>query len=150
MTYSAIKYFLPNSVSQEALVCNSLQILREHIPPSPPLPHDFPVGDNFWEANLLKDVLHGRVNDQGFKGGEVQLGGSKWGLPYGLLCGTSAKRKLCMVSCHICRIYEIWSSRGWGCFEVIISGWKSKSQEWGGGFNRKGEVGFLLYVIQLY
>ena len=30
------------------------------------------MGDKFWYANLLKDVLHGRVNDQG-------RGSSAWG-----------------------------------------------------------------------
>ena len=41
----------------------------------------------------------------------VQTGGSKWGLPWGLLCGTSGRGKLCMVPCHSCHIYGIWRSK---------------------------------------
>ena len=57
-------------------------------------------------------------------------GGSNWGLPWGLLCGTSGNRKLCMVPCHI-----------WG--------WQCKPQEGGCNFNGEGGVGFSLYVILL-
>ena len=34
--------------------------------------------------------------------------GSKRGLPWGLLCGTSGRRKLCIVPCLSCHIYGIW------------------------------------------
>ena len=46
------------------------------------------------------------------KGGRVNLAwGSKWELPWGLLCGTSRRRKLCMVPCRNCHIYGIWRSK---------------------------------------
>ena len=52
---------------------------------------------------------------QGKVGELVQPGGSKWGLPWGLLCGTS------MIPCHSCHIYGIWRSKGIGRrFKVII------------------------------
>ena len=76
-------------------------------------------------------------------------GGSNWGLPWGLLCGTSGNRKLCMVPCHICHIYGSWRSRGGGCYVVIIWGWQCKPQEGGCNFNGEGGVGFSLYVILL-
>ena len=40
-----------------------------------------------------------------------------WGLPWGLLCGTSGRKELYMVPCHSCHIYGIWTSRSkkvWG------------------------------------
>ena len=40
----------------------------------------------------------------------VQPGGM-WGLPWGLLCGASGRKELCMMPCHSCHIYRIWISR---------------------------------------
>ena len=40
-----------------------------------------------------------------------QPGGRKWGLSWGLLCGTSARKKLCTTPCHSCHIYGIWRSK---------------------------------------
>ena len=34
-----------------------------------------------------------------------------WGLPWGLLYGTSGRKELCMVPCHSCHLYGIWTSR---------------------------------------
>ena len=46
------------------------------------------------------------------KGGRVSSAwGSKWELPWGLLCGTSGRRKVCMVLCCSCHIYGIWRSK---------------------------------------
>ena len=40
-----------------------------------------------------------------------------------LLCGTSGRRKLYMVSCHSCYIYRIWRSKEVGeHFKAIIKG----------------------------
>ena len=36
---------------------------------------------------------------------------SAWGSKLGLLCGTSGRRKLCMMPCHSCHIYGIWKSK---------------------------------------
>ena len=49
--------------------------------------------------------------------GELVQPGDMWGLPWGLLCGTSVRKELCMVPCHSRHIYEIWTSRSkkvWG------------------------------------
>ena len=35
----------------------------------------------------------------------------KWGLPWGLLCRNSGRRKLCIMPCHSCLIYGIWRSK---------------------------------------
>ena len=43
-----------------------------------------------------------------------------WGLPWGLIFGTSGRKDLCMVPCHSCHIYGIWTSRSkkvWGMFK---------------------------------
>ena len=55
--------------------------------------------------------------------GNSSSGGSKWGLPWGLLCGTNGRRKECVMPCHSCYIYRIWRSKevggshnlGWQC-----------------------------------
>ena len=39
------------------------------------------------------------------------------GLPWGFLCGTSGRKDQCIVPCHSCHIYGIWTSRSkkvWG------------------------------------
>ena len=36
-------------------------------------------------------------------------GDGMWGLPWGLLCGISGREELCMVLCHSCHIYGIWT-----------------------------------------
>ena len=49
--------------------------------------------------------------------GELVQPGGMWGLPWGLLCGTSGRKDLCMVPCHSCHIFGIWTSRSkkvWG------------------------------------
>ena len=49
--------------------------------------------------------------------GKLVQPGGMWGLPRGLLWGTSGRKDLCMVPCHSCHIYEIWASRSkkvWG------------------------------------
>ena len=72
--------------------------------------------------------------------GKLVHTGSMWGLPWGLLCGTSGRKDLCMVPCHSCHIYGIWTSRSkkvWGCLKVINWGWRCKSQK-GGSFHREG------------
>ena len=149
-----------NSTSQKALVCNSLQILREHI-------HDFPVKQGHsapskvWRDLFLKDFhgrwgqfLGGKFNEGLFcmtwsdhhgKGRGVQLGGCKWGLPWSLLCGTTGMRKLCMVPCHICHIYEIWRNIGGECFEVIIWGWQCKDTS----FPYISAILTVLYLLRL-
>ena len=48
---------------------------------------------------------------------ELVQPGRMWELPWGLLCGTSGRKELCMVPCHSCQIYGIWTSRSkkvWG------------------------------------
>ena len=50
----------------------------------------------------------------------VQPGGM-WGLPWGLLCGTSGRKDLCMVPCHSCHIYGIWISRSKKMWRMIKS-----------------------------
>ena len=80
--------------------------------------------------------------------GELVQPGGLWGLPWGLLSGTSVRKKLCIVFCHSCHIYEIWtrwSKRCGGCLKVINCGWR-KSQK-GDSFQRKAGSH---YVILLY
>ena len=72
---------------------------------------------------------------EGEVGELVQPAGSKWGLPWGLLCGTSGRRKLSTVSSHSCHIYGIWRSKEvGGHVKVIISG---------GNASRKGGTIFM-------
>ena len=71
-------------------------------------------------------------------GGVVQPGG-KWGLPWGLLCETSSRRELCIVPCHSCHIYVIWTSQRknvWGTFKVI--NWDGNVSHKHGLFYREG------------
>ena len=79
----------------------------------------------------------------------VQPRRSNWGLLWGLLCGTSVKRKLCMVPSHICHICKIWRSKKVEeCSKVII--WVgSVSHNGGGGASLMGKARSS-YVILLY
>ena len=43
--------------------------------------------------------------------GELVHPGVKWGLQWGLLCGTGGRKELCMVSFHSFHINGIWTSR---------------------------------------
>ena len=82
--------------------------------------------------------------------GELVQPGGMWGLPWGFLCGTSGRKDLCMMPCHCCHIYGIWTSRSkkvWGCLEVINWGCRCKSQK--GGFFHIGKAGSH-FVILLY
>ena len=59
-----------------------------------------------------------------------------------MLFGTSGKRNLCMVPCHVCHVYGIWNlekQRGGG----MLYGVAMKATG-GGGDNFNGEEGFLL------
>ena len=51
---------------------------------------------------------------EGKVGELVQPGGASEDFLGGLLCGTSGRRKLCMVSCHSCHIYGIERSKNVG------------------------------------
>ena len=65
---------------------------------------------------------------------ELVQPGSMWGLPWGLLCGTSVRKELCMVPCHSRHIYEIWTSRSkkvWGMLKSHLLGVAIKSQNLG-------------------
>ena len=80
----------------------------------------------------------------------VQPGGSKWGLPWGLLCVTSGSRKLCMATCLLIVVIfmRFGETKGWGdalksLFEVAVQATRKDS------FNGKGGGG-PLYVILLY
>ena len=58
--------------------------------------------------------------------GELVQPGGMYGLPLDLLCGTNSSKDLCMVPCHSCHIYGIWTSRSkkvLGCLKVINWGW---------------------------
>ena len=49
--------------------------------------------------------------------GELVQPSGMWGLPWDLLCWASGIKYLCMVPCHSCHIYGIWTSRSkkvWG------------------------------------
>ena len=49
--------------------------------------------------------------------GELVQPGGMWEQPWGLLCGNSGREELCMVTCHSCHIYAIWTSiskKVWG------------------------------------
>ena len=74
--------------------------------------------------------------------GELVQPGGIWGLPWGLLCATSGRKDLCIVSCHSCRIYRIWTSRSkkvWGCLKAINWGLHASHKRGGGGsFHREG------------
>ena len=72
--------------------------------------------------------------------GELLQSGGMWGMPWGLLCGTSGRKELCMMPCHSCNIYGIWTSRSkkvWGILKIINWGWRYKSQK-GDSFHREG------------
>ena len=93
-----------------------------------------------FQVSLL--VVEGELREK------VQPRGSKRGLSWILLCGTSSKRKLCMVPCHISHIQEILRSKEVrGCFKVII---------WGDNASYKGQGVILMgkessrYVRLLY
>ena len=71
-----------------------------------------------------------------------------WELPWGLLCRTSGKRKLCMMPCHICHIYGIWR-RGGGCLKSSFGRGNMQPTRGRDDFNGEGGLGFSLYVILL-
>ena len=96
-----------------------------------------------WRRYTLKCLCWG-------KGGRVSSAyRSKWGLLWGLLCGTSGRRKLCMVPCCSCHIYGIWRRKK---VEKTLKssshrlGWQCKPQ---GGTIFMGKRGSH-YVILLY
>ena len=73
--------------------------------------------------------------------------GGKWGLPWGLLCGTSGRRKLCMVLGYSCHFYGIWRSKEVGdasklSFGVVI---QATGAGGGGGGSFMENGGSLLY-----
>ena len=97
---------------------------------------------HLYKTNVLL-VCEGEV-------GELVQPGGMWGLPWGLLCGTSGRKDLCMVPCHSCHIYEISTSRSkkvWGMLKSHQLGVPMQVTERGtlligkGGWN---------YVILLY
>ena len=72
--------------------------------------------------------------------GELVMPGGMWGLPWGFLCGTSGRKELCMVPCHSCHIYGIWTSRSkkvWGMLKSHQLGVVMQVTK-GGSFDRKG------------
>ena len=114
------------------------------------------VSHGRWVTSFGRQIYWGAVLDgrlmirPSCQGQRTSAWGSKWGLPWGSLCGTSGKRKLCMVPCNICHIYGIWRGRGGGRFEVIILGGVAmQATRRGFNFNAEGGVGFSLYVIVL-
>ena len=63
-----------------------------------------------------------------------------WGLLWGLLCGASGRKDLCIVPCHSCHIYGIWTSRSkkvWGMLKSHQLGVVMQVTK-GGSFDRKG------------
>ena len=81
---------------------------------------------DYWRRCTCRNVL---LVCEGEVGELVQPGGM-WGLPSGLLCGTSGTKDLCMVPCCSCHIYGIWTSTSkkvWGCLKLINWGWQCKS-----------------------
>ena len=84
---------------------------------------------------------------EGEVGELVQPGERKWGLPWGLLCRTSGRRKLYMVPWHSCHNFGIWRNKvvEEGRFKVII--WGGNASHKGGNFY--GEGGSYI-VILLY
>ena len=88
----------------------------------------------------------------GRDGGNSSSGESKWRLPWGLLCETSGRRKLCMIPCHSCYIYRIWRSKEVGGSHNL--GWQCKVQGGGGGGGVGGGKffgdGSFQHVILLY
>ena len=53
--------------------------------------------------------------------GELFQAGGMWRLLWGLLCGTSGRMDLCIVPCHSCHIYGIWTSRSKKVWEMLKS-----------------------------
>ena len=57
-----------------------------------------------------------------------------------MLCGTSGRKELCMVPCHSCHIYGIWTSRSkkvWGMLKSHQLGVVMQVTK-GGSFHREG------------
>ena len=80
----------------------------------------------------------------------VQPRGSKQGLPWGLLCGTSGRRKLCLMPCHSCHICGIWRSKRWGdalksSFGVTMQATKGDSFYGERGFSSSNTENLLYY-----
>ena len=134
-----------------------MQILREHIHPNYfPVEQGHSVPHKVWRDLFLKvfngrwgtsfgrqiywgAVLHGGLMIRSScQGQRISPWGSKWGLPWGSLCGTSGKGKLCLVPCQVCHIYGIWRSRSEGHFEIIW-GWQCKPQEGSAVLMGKGD-----------
>ena len=63
-----------------------------------------------------------------------------WGLPWGLLRGTSGRKELCMVPYNSCHIYGIWTSRSKKEWEILkshqLGGWRTSEK--GDSFHREG------------
>ena len=64
---------------------------------------------------------------------ELVQPGSMSGLPWGLLCGKSGRKDLCMVPCHSCHTFvgfgQAGAKRCGGCLKFISWGWRCKSQK---------------------
>ena len=107
-----------------------------------------------WRTIFGKQIYRGAVQHGGLmirsscQGRGSSAWGSKWVLPWGLLCRTSGKRKLCMVPCHICHIYGIWR-RGGGCLKSSFGRGNMQPIRGRDDFNGEGGLGFSLYVILL-
>ena len=97
-----------------------------------------------WRRYTLKCLCWG-------KGGRVSSAyRSKWGLLWGLLCGTSGRRKLCMVPCCSCHIYGIWRSKK---VEKTLKSWFGVAMQatWRDNFSGKEGSSFCnTAVLKLY
>ena len=73
--------------------------------------------------------------------GELVQPGGIWGLPWGLPCGTSGRKELCMVPCHTCHIFmgfgQVGTQMFGGCLNVISWGSRCRSKN-GHSFHREG------------
>ena len=66
-------------------------------------------------------------------------------------CGTSGRNDLCMVPCHSCHIYGIWTSRSKEVYGMLNWGWRCKSQK-GGLFSKGRQALTMEYcsIMKLY
>ena len=66
--------------------------------------------------------------------GELLQPGGMWGLPWGLLYGTSVTKDLCMVPYYSCHIYGIWTSTSkkvWAMLKKSLIGGDNASHKGG-------------------